>query len=423
MKQAAVKYLLFLILPLAILSCSKYYSSVSRKNVAFLYHPGKTLLHPEFSVYHNSDTASLLMFRIDTRDLTYLKSYTDDTAIAKVSVHYQLLSSSTSIEVLDSNTTTFEIMKDEENNLFVSSIPISTKLKQNYFLKIETKDLYSIKTTPSFLDIDKSSKYNHENFLVVSEGGIPFYRKYFNKEAELKIVNERVDSKNIFVKYYDDLFSFARPPFSLSQTKAYKIEHDSLWNHELTDSTYFQLPDKGMYFIQVDTTIKEGVALFNYGKYYPQVKTPTELLKPLRYLTTAKEFKELKAEKYRKRAIDNFWLDKTGNHDRARALIKIYYSRVTLANVYFTSYTEGWKTDRGMIYTVYGPPTTIYKNDDSEVWIYGSSNIPAMNFSFKKVENAFTDNDYALIRYDYYKSSWYQSVETWRNGRPFVVGK
>ena len=59
-----------------------------------------------------------------------------------------------------------------------------------------------------------------------------------------------------------------------------------------------------------------------------------------------------------------------GNIDKARELIRIYYTRILYSNYYFTSYKEGWRTERGMIYTIYGPPDKVYKTSDGESWGY-----------------------------------------------------
>ena len=39
---------------------------------------------------------------------------------------------------------------------------------------------------------------------------------------------------------------------------------------------------------------------------------------------------------------------------KAKSLIAIYYNRIQNANLHFTTFKEGWKTDRGMIYVVFG---------------------------------------------------------------------
>ena len=117
-----------------------------------------------------------------------------------------------------------------------------------------------------------------------------------------------------------------------------------------------------------------------------------------------------------KKEIDKFWIKNAGNPDRARVIIRKYYNRVQDANAMFTSYHEGWKTDRGMIYIVYGPPNVVYRSSHHETWIYGEvGNMLSVNFKFLKVKNPFTDNDYSLTdKSPIYKDGWYNAIDTWR---------
>ena len=110
-----------------------------------------------------------------------------------------------------------------------------------------------------------------------------------------------------------------------------------------------------------------------------------------------------------------------GSANKARELIRAYYGRVKTANEKYTSYTEGWKTDRGMLYIVCGEPQTTYKNMEAETWIYGEeNNFRSLNFAFAKVNNPFTTNDYELTRNALYRDYWYLAVDTWRSGKVFM---
>ena len=67
--------------------------------------------------------------------------------------------------------------------------------------------------------------------------------------------------------------------------------------------------------------------------------------------------------------------------ERARSLIKTYYSRVEKANEMFTSHVEGWKTDRGMISIIFILQAML-ENQNAEVWYYvqqSNANINAYN--------------------------------------------
>ena len=144
------------------------------------------------------------------------------------------------------------------------------------------------------------------------------------------------------------------------------------------------------------------------------------MLEPLKYLTTRQEFKNLQDRGANKETIDDFWFRVAGNRERGKAIIREFYNRIEEANRFFTSYLEGWKTDRGMIYLIYGPPNVIYKTLDSENWIYGEqNNVLSVNFTFYKVDNPFTENDYYLSRSPVYRSSWYRAVDSWRQGKVY----
>jgi GWxTD domain-containing protein len=135
---------------------------------------------------------------------------------------------------------------------------------------------------------------------------------------------------------------------------------------------------------------------------------------------TKEEFEVMLQAPDRKVAIDKFWLDIAGNTERARALISAYYTRVADANRFFTSYLEGWKSDRGMIFIVYGPPRNTYRTSLTETWVYGDERSPkAMTYVFNKLSNPFSENDFALERSINYKNTWYMAVDMWRQGRVY----
>ena len=157
------------------------------------------------------------------------------------------------------------------------------------------------------------------------------------------------------------------------------------------------------------------------------------MIDPLVYLTDKSVLDSMKAHPRPKVALDEYWISLTGNVERSRELIRIYYNRVLYANLYFTSYKEGWKSDRGMIFIIYGPPDKVYKTIDGERWGYNRPAIKSgwgirykveddlLYFSFSKKENPFSDNNYVLLRNESLTTFWEQAVRSWRNGRVFSL--
>jgi len=155
------------------------------------------------------------------------------------------------------------------------------------------------------------------------------------------------------------------------------------------------------------------------------------MIPPLAYLASAEEMYRMKAADRPKSALDDFWISCGGNIDKARELIRIYYTRVLYSNYYFTSYKEGWRTERGMIYIIYGPPDKVYKTNDGESWGYRKPSIKSswgtryrvkedyLYFNFKKKDNIFSDNDFFISRSETLITLWDQAVASWRKGIVF----
>ena len=172
---------------------------------------------------------------------------------------------------------------------------------------------------------------------------------------------------------------------------------------------------EGIYHYSVDTLKVDGPTLYRFYDDFPKVVSTDLMFNALRYITSNKEYENIHFLRDKKNGVDEFWIGIAGNADRALTLIKKYYTRVEEANIFFTSYQEGWKTDRGMIYIIYGPPNVISRSDPIEAWTYGEPGHPlSITFKFSKFRNLFTDEDYRLNRSSFYKTSWYNALEPWR---------
>jgi GWxTD domain-containing protein len=176
-----------------------------------------------------------------------------------------------------------------------------------------------------------------------------------------------------------------------------------------------------MYHIQVDPYKPGGLSLFNFGDNYPRVATVADMIGPMAYLASSVEFNELANQTNKKLAVDNFWLESAGNVQTARELIRVYYNRVFFANYFFTSYKEGWKTDRGMMFIVYGPPNILTKKGDTEIWVYyRKKSREPLQFTFTRHTSPYTQNDFLLER-NFVTSMWVQAVRDWRSGKIFYT--
>jgi GWxTD domain-containing protein len=85
------------------------------------------------------------------------------------------------------------------------------------------------------------------------------------------------------------------------------------------------------------------------------------------YIITGEErsaFKKLTTDDEREQFIENFWERRNPNAGSPENEFKEeYYRRIAYANEHYASGLEGWRTDRGRIYIMYGPPD---ENEDHD---------------------------------------------------------
>lgn len=157
---------------------------------------------------------------------------------------------------------------------------------------------------------------------------------------------------------------------------------------------------------------------------FPQVTHIEHLVEALVYITRRHEYEELKEAENpleMKRRFDAFWGGLIPNKQVAANLLKLYYQRVEEANLYFSSYKEGWKTDRGMLYIVLGPPLYIDSRLDSEIWVYSIQQRSGVTsaYYFERVPVPGSDGtfyNYLLQRDTPNDYSWSRAFDRWRRG-------
>jgi len=401
-------------------------STVS-SNVAFLYNPSSSPLHPEFTVYHEGNDYSKLYLKIFPVELLFNQANKEGTYQSRLQVRYEsreIIDKTESDIIDDSATIVFNLKMNEIKNAFVTSIDFKSDLQKKYLLKIYTTDLLRNKGTVNYIVIDRSTANTAQNYRVTSAGtGVPSFDRIFKSSEIFRTQYNTGNVDQVIVKYFENDFPLPRPPVTnlLSPRPDFIAIADSIYSYNVSDTTNYILPMEGMYHIQVDPAQPEGMSVYNFGENFPRVNTVEEMIAPLAYLMSAIEFNELASQTNKKLAIDNFWLESAGNADRARELIRIYYNRVFFANYYFSSYKEGWKTDRGMMFIIYGPPNNLRKSALSENWTYyRKRSREPLRFTFNKVDNPYTDNDYLLQR-NFVNSLWVQAVRDWRSGKVFYA--
>jgi len=108
-----------------------------------------------------------------------------------------------------------------------------------------------------------------------------------------------------------------------------------------------------------------------------------EAVEQLRYIATDEEYKRLKeAEGEERREVWlEFWKERDPTPGTpANEMRTEYYRRIEYANTNFSVVSTGWRTDRGRVYVVYGPPDDIERHPMEidgrpyQIWHYYSTN-------------------------------------------------
>jgi GWxTD domain-containing protein len=304
-----------------------------------------------------------------------------------------------------------------KNTSIVHSFEFKAKYPGDYLLEITLLDLNRQSTSTRYLKVMKSTMNGRQDFLVLNRNKGLIYKNFVPEGESFKIITDDPSKEFLFVNYYNREFPVARPPYTEDREPVFEYKPDSVYLVPLFsgESDWITLAGKGFYHFRKDTIAREGLTLYRFPDGFPEITTAEQLRDPLRYITTRKEFDTLTESSQVKAAVDDFWLKSARTPERAKVLIQKYYSNVEEANKYFTSYLEGWKTDRGLIYIIFGRPDYVYRADDSEDWIYGEpQNRSSLRYTFVRVNNHFTDNDYMLLRSPTFKESWFVTVQSWR---------
>lgn len=388
-----------------------------------LYNPSQSDLHPDFVVYHNSPDESTLYFRLFINEILFNQANPETIDQGRIKIQYKLFSSY-SEQIQDQNgVQEYIINKDDLEDHYLGTLKIATEEGKSYLLEIELTDINRQEKVRRLILLDRFNPKSQQNFLILSyPGNLIAFEKFFYSDETFRIVTANTQGKEIRIAYFKLNKVLPRPPYSTIEIQESVREADSVWTIPVNQQSLFRVENEGVYLFYPDVSKPNGVFVTNFGTEYPQINSPENMLPPIQYITTSDEYRKIISEPDLKKAVDEFWLDKGKGFDVARELIRAYYNRVVFANLYFTTDRPGWKTDRGMIYLLMGPPDFINKSETSETWIYkvGSTN-QRYNFEFYLASDAIKGYEFVLNRSENHRAAWNTAVRSWRQGRIFSL--
>ena len=369
-------------------------------------------INNEIRVNHNvffaDDSAEIYMEIIFSKG----KIYTDYDYV------YELHESYHTLDILDSDTLMIQNHSISQKN---DRLFISFNLPYNGKADVAVVKIINKKTGVDFAyDIPFIKDYNFSSDGLIfydEDGTTPYLHSFINKNHPYQIQSINEFNGPVYVYYYAQYFDEAVPPMIIEDQRAAKeLVIDSVFTIQCGDQLNFE--NEGLYFFQKDSSSANGISIRVQDPYFPLVKTFDKVLEPLIYISTRTETDEIRIARNPQKAFEDYWIELVRIPTLASSTVKKYYERVEAANYLFTNFEEGWKSDMGMIYIIYGPPNDVYKSEEIIDWVYSRDlTMPVIRFSFYKVKNVFTDNHYTLLRKKNYDKNWFKSVELWRKGK------
>ncbi len=283
-------------------------------------------------------------------------------------------------------------------------------------MEVKFRDARFAQEFTTLLNLEEPGIDCDQNYLPFKSNGTILTEDFLKINSPYRIIHSEFSGKPIYVTQYTGSFSAALPTFANEDEFSYDFQVDSTFMIEPNQPVTFT--NSGVYAFSVDTFKRVGMALVAVKSGYPKISNPVEMMEALRYITSNFEYGGMEEANDPKKIVDEFWLQRAGSFERGKSLIQSYYSRIERANKMFTSFMEGWKTDRGLVSIIHGEPDWVYKNPKSEEWIYlDRKGNKALSFYFLHLNNPLSAKHFYLIRDPEFRESWNNAVHDWRSGK------
>ncbi|MFH0760682.1 MAG: GWxTD domain-containing protein [Bacteroidota bacterium] len=420
------RFLAFLLPPFSFLllaSCLTLGKVSTSEKPLILYNPGKIILHPQFTVFNVGEKESMVFFKVLTSEVVFNQANSSVRNQARLTLYSTLYSSYDKKTVAARDTQSFVIDRETVDEAIIASIKLPTEKGKTYLLDVTLEDEIRQSGARELILVDRFSEEPRQDWLILNQPNnhVAFESFYYPNES-FRIIKNSNASGRIYVAVFKPRNVLPLPPFSLEEQPNDAPIPDSSFSLAYSEQLQYKLGGEGIYVFHFNPDKIKGLCLTQFGEDYPQIVRPDNMLPPLQYISTREEYLKLVAAEDHKKAVDDFWLARGKTFANSRDLIRVYYNRVVFANLYFPSAKQGWKTDRGMIYVIMGPPFRVDRTETTETWHYESSQTTReVEFEFNLTDDFWWGFDFELKRKEDYRVLWNTAVDSWRRGKIFSL--
>lgn len=402
-----------MLLSAALLSGCSSKGTLAIRNLASNYEAAGTFEGLNFAVFNPNDSLSRLYYQLPLQKLK-VRNEKDKISFLAYRIEYQLYDGISKGRLVDSGSVT-RADSLVFTGLTNDSLDIKAPSGKNYLLFVHFTDLVGLSTRTELIRIPRISSNLSCDYLLTDKSNRPLMRNFVYREEQFWVRSGSGTEDEICLTRTDMLSSeAAKAPFAYGGAPKQSFSPGTGQDFQKYDG-----PLAGPFSFSEEGIIKAGsgpdrFTIFRFYDGFPKIGSSGVMREALRYISTDDEFSEM-MQMQSKAAVDRFWLNQAGSPDRALSQIRRYYAGVERANELFSLTGEGWKSDRGMIYIVFGQPSVVYINEEIEEWTYGTQgNLQSVKFYFQPVTTATGETDYQLIRLDEYRRPWHLAVSKWR---------
>lgn len=388
-------------------------SKSNASDFSAMYNPSSSVVNPQIATAVLSENDADVFFRIRTQEIKNALANPLDKEFGLYVKYY--LRRADDFHIVDTASMRFSFNVLDGEYVY-GHFKIGIRENIRYKLVVDFVNMQYNVRKRLLCDIKNTQGFHDGNFMVKTLSGEILFSNVVRSGQPIRVFGPR-NKETVDVEYYAQKPYVPLSPYWSSSLKSATIP-DSVFRYRFGDTISFEAP--GLYALgSTQKNDKFGIVVTK-NLMYPNVTTVADMLEPMKLICTGREYELIDSSSNTKKSVDAFWLGLSKNEKNAKEQIRVFYSRVALSNMLFASSDEGWRTDRGMIYIMLGPPTVVNITPTSEEWSYGSGQ-QSMVFTFENYSGL--RNDFSLLRSNTYQSIWQQVLATWRSGKIFTVSK
>jgi GWxTD domain-containing protein len=384
-----------------------------------MYNPSPQIIKPLYQLTHNDHLTSSITIDIPSYDLMYRRDANKAVFISRFKLEIAISDSPQGKRILHSEQSFTDSLWFDEQKIISRTHSFSLTTGRMYWIQVKFTDLNSRSSTQTVMPLDKSSRFSPAFFTLkdVSENQVMTFPFVGQVNRDMELMHTAGATATLKITRFKTHYDFPPAPYVITSPIDDDIPYpDSTFTLTLrSGKALLSFPTDGLYRLTDMNNPSSGFPIIIANQGHLEPSAGDMLLYPLRYLSSADEFRNMVAMAYPELAAERFWTHITGNPDRAATVMQRYNTRVMEANHFFIADKPGWLTDRGLIYIIFGPPDRAYIRNDRENWYYNEKlNNPPTEFVFMKTVNPLGIIQYSLVRNTSYRSVWNNAIDRWR---------